>query len=102
MAFTHALTYIDKFQSEMTAVENWTGQSTNADVFRFKCVSLARSSCPRQVRSRNLSPESVSDRLDQDARNAIWSGPSSTENNTRIISFVLTLPLMSLLTTTRC
>jgi hypothetical protein len=31
--------------------------------------------------------------FDQDARNEIWSGPSSTENNTRIISFVLTLPL---------
>src|SRR6516165_7622511 len=40
--------------------------------------------------------------LDQDARNAGWSDPSSTENSTGIISFVVTLPFRSFSTTTSC
>src|SRR5215470_19310580 len=42
------------------------------------------------------------DHLDQDARNAGWSDPSSTENSTGIISFVLTLPFGSFSATTSC
>src|SRR6516162_8074287 len=42
------------------------------------------------------------DHLDQDARNAGWSDPSSTENSTGIISFVMTLPFRSFSTTTSC
>ena len=42
----------------------------------------------------------VSDFRGQDARNAGSSGPSSNENKTCIISFVLILPLTSLSTTT--
>ena len=42
----------------------------------------------------------VGDHHGQDARNAVSSGPSSNENNTCIISFVLTLPFMSLSATT--
>ena len=38
----------------------------------------------------------------QDARNAGWSDPSSTENSTGIISFVVTLPFKSFSTTTSC
>ena len=44
----------------------------------------------------------VSDHRGQDARNAGSSGPSSNENNTRIISVVLTLPLTSLSMTRSC
>jgi hypothetical protein len=44
----------------------------------------------------------VGDHLDQDARNADSSDPSSTENSTGIISFVVTLPFKSLSTTTSC
>jgi hypothetical protein len=40
--------------------------------------------------------------LDQDARNADSSDPSSTENSTGIISFVVTLPFKSLSPTTSC
>src|SRR5215472_1860030 len=40
--------------------------------------------------------------LDQDARNAGWSDPSSSENSTGIISFVVTLPFRSFFTTTSC
>src|SRR5262249_1687407 len=36
----------------------------------------------------------------QDARNAGWSDPSSTENSTGIISFVVTLPFKSFSTPT--
>ena len=58
---------------------------------------------PRMDDPATLSPGIVGDHLDQDARNAVWSGPSSAENNTCITSFVLTLPFMSLSTTTsRC
>jgi hypothetical protein len=49
-----------------------------------------------------LSSGNVSDHRGQDARNAGSSGPSSNENNTGMISFVLTLPLMSLLMTRSC
>src|SRR6516162_7293218 len=42
------------------------------------------------------------DYLDQDARNAGWSDPSSAENSTGIISFVVTLPFGSFSTTTSC
>ena len=45
---------------------------------------------------------SSSDHHGQDARNAVSSGPSSNENNTCMISFVLTLPFMSLAATTSC
>ena len=44
----------------------------------------------------------LSDHLNHDARNANSSGSSSTENNTGIISFVVTLPFKSLSTTTSC
>src|SRR5215467_2277366 len=40
--------------------------------------------------------------LDQDARNAGWSDPSSTENSTGIISFVVTLPFRSFSARTSC
>ena len=42
------------------------------------------------------------DHLDQDARNVGCSDPSSTENSTGIISFVVTLPFKSFSTTTSC
>ncbi len=44
----------------------------------------------------------LGDHLDQDARNAGWSDPSSTENSTGIISFVVTLPFRSFSATTSC
>src|SRR5215470_12844658 len=44
----------------------------------------------------------LSGRSDQDARNAGWSDPSSTEKSTGIISFVVTLPFGSFSTTTSC
>src|ERR1700722_4938899 len=40
--------------------------------------------------------------LDQDARIAGWSGSSSNENNTPIISLVVTLPFKSFSATTSC
>jgi len=40
--------------------------------------------------------------LNQDARNAGWSDPSSTENSTGIISLVVTLPFRSFSATTSC
>jgi hypothetical protein len=46
-------------------------------------------------------PSAVRAGYRQDARNAGSSGPSSNENKTCIISFVLILPLASLSTTTR-
>ena len=49
-----------------------------------------------------LSSENVGDHCGQDARNVGSSGPSSNENNTCIISFVLTLPFMSLSMTRSC
>ena len=44
----------------------------------------------------------LGDHLDQDARNAGWSDPSSTENSTGIISLVVTLPFRSFSATTSC
>src|SRR6516225_5808029 len=41
-------------------------------------------------------------RLDRDARNVGWSDPSSTENSTGIISFIVTLPFKSFSTRTSC
>ena len=48
----------------------------------------------RSINSENRSATQrrFGDHLDQDARNAGWSDPSSTENSTGIISFVMTLP----------
>ena len=44
----------------------------------------------------------LGDHLDQAARNAGWSDPSSTENSTGIMSFVVTLPFKSFSATTSC
>ena len=49
-----------------------------------------------------LSSGNVGAHRGQDARNEGSSGPSSNENNTCIISFVLTLPLTSLSMTRSC
>src|SRR6516225_2743088 len=58
----------------------------------------------RSINSENRSATQrrFGDHLDQDARNAGWSDPSSTENSTGIISFVMTLPFRSFSTTTSC
>ena len=52
--------------------------------------------------NRSATQRRFGDHLDQDARNAGWSDPSSTENSTGIISFVMTLPFRSFSTTTSC
>jgi hypothetical protein len=49
-----------------------------------------------------LSSGNIGDDRGQDARNVGSSGPSSNENNTCMISFVLILPFMSLSATTSC
>jgi hypothetical protein len=49
-----------------------------------------------------LSFRKVGDHRGQDARTTVSSGPSSNENNTCIISFVLTFPFMSLSMTRSC
>ena len=85
MTFTYALTDIDIFHSESDG----------------SCFSAPTPSSliddPENCVARNVGAHGG-----QDARNAGSSGPSSNENKTCIISFVLILPLTSLSTTTRC
>src|SRR5262245_26492835 len=71
-----------------------SGQNTHQSVGRHSCLAFYAPII--------FSSEAVGDHLDQDARNAGWSDPSSTENSTGIISFVVTLPFRSFSATTSC
>src|SRR5215471_7368534 len=81
--------------NQVSLADARVGHRTQFRIQRAFCVYLS-------INSETGAPRRFSAHLDQDARNAGWSDPSSSENNTGIISFVLTLPFGSFSATTSC
>ena len=83
-------------QTLITVMTKGIGTNLTNDEKRGHLIDLKR----RERKAGNTSLRRR--RLDQDARNVGWSDPSSTENSTGIISFVVTLPFKSFSTRTSC